>query len=64
MPISLMGLSLVTQDKLAANITSVEGKPLKDALRDVYNGLGKCLLLYFSGFILCILHVNDVAIIF
>ncbi|KAJ8452928.1 hypothetical protein Cgig2_014691 [Carnegiea gigantea] len=39
MPISLMGLSLVTQDKLAANITSVEGKPLKNALRDVYNGL-------------------------
>lgn len=26
-------------DKLAANITSVEGKPLKDAHRDVYYGL-------------------------
>lgn len=40
-------------DKLAANITSVEGKPLKDAVRDVYYGLGNLLFCRVSSFLFC-----------
>jgi hypothetical protein len=34
------GCLLITQDKLAENITTEQGKTLKDAWGDVFRGLG------------------------
>lgn len=36
---------VILQDKIALNITTEQGKTLKDAHGDVFRGLGQCSLL-------------------